>query len=282
LRTGSHSAQPVKLVLSDVDGTLLDNNKNLTPGAPAAVQRLYSAGIRFTLASARPPRLTRELVRELHVREPFACFNGALIVGPDETVLHQLPMAASDAQRVANKIFRCGFDLWVYAGSEWYVSNPTGPHVEHQEELMKCKATPLLTHDMSQFHVLKLVGVSDDQEAVARVEKQMSALPGTSISAIRSSPYYLDVTQARANKGQVVLTLSKMLHVPPTQIATIGDMNTDTLMFKQSVVSIAMGNATDDVKAKAKYVTKSNEKDGFAYAMDHFVLSTAETQAVAD
>ena len=71
------SDQQVALVLSDIDGTLLDNNKNLTPGAPAAVQRLYRAGIRFALASARPPRLTRELVRELHVCEPIACFNGA-------------------------------------------------------------------------------------------------------------------------------------------------------------------------------------------------------------
>ena len=63
-----------------------------------------------------------------------------------------------DAQQVANHIFQSGFDLWVYAGTDWYVSNPTGPHVEHQEELMKCKATPLHTHDMSQFHVLKMVG----------------------------------------------------------------------------------------------------------------------------
>src|SRR5450755_1703990 len=106
----SKPEQRIALVLSDIDGTLLDNNKNLTPGAPAAVQRLYGSGIRFTLASARPPRLTRELVRELHVHEPFACFNGALIVGPDETILHQLPMAPADAQQVANHIFQCGFD----------------------------------------------------------------------------------------------------------------------------------------------------------------------------
>ena len=71
-----------RLVLSDIDGTLLDDNKQLTPGAPAAVQRLYRAGIRFTLASARPPQMTRDLVRELQVREPIACFNGALICWP--------------------------------------------------------------------------------------------------------------------------------------------------------------------------------------------------------
>jgi Cof subfamily protein (haloacid dehalogenase superfamily) len=280
--TDVKSAPRVTMVLSDIDGTLLDNNKQLTPGAPAAVQRLYHAGIRFTLASARPPRLTRDLVRELHVCEPIACFNGALFVSPDETLLHQLPMAASDAQQVANHIFQSGFDLWVYAGTDWYVSNPTGPHVKHQEELMKCKATLLQTHDLSLFHVLKMVGVSDDFAAVAEAEKKMAELCCMSISATRSSPYYLDITDAKANKGQVALTLSEMLHVPTSQIATIGDMNTDVLMFRQTGVSIAMGNALDDVKAQAEYVTRSNEQDGFAYAIDHFVLGLAEDHAAAD
>jgi Cof subfamily protein (haloacid dehalogenase superfamily) len=280
--TDVKSAKRVALVLSDIDGTILDNNKQLTPGAAGAVQRLYGAGIRFTLASARPPRLTRELVRELDVREPIACFNGALFVSPDEAVLHKLPISSADAQTVASHIFQNGFDLWVWTDTDWYVSNPKGPHVEHHENLMGSKATPLPSRDMSQFCVLKLVGVSDDHEALAKAEVKMAELPCTSISATRSSPYYLDVTDAKANKGQVALTLSEMLHIPTSQIATIGDMNTDVLMFRQTGVSIAMGNALDDVKVQAKYVTRSNEEDGFAYAMDHFVLGLAGEQTAAD
>ncbi len=275
-------AKRVALVLSDIDGSLLDDNKQLTPGAASAVQRLYRAGIRFTLASARPPRLTRELVRELDVREPIACFNGALFVSRDETLLHKLPILPADAQTVANHIFQNGFDLWVWTDTDWYVSNPKGPHVEHHENLMGSRATPLPSHDMSRFCVLKLVGVSDDHEALAKAEKQIAGLSGTSISATRSSAYYLDVTDAKANKGQVALTLSEMLHIPTSQIATIGDMNTDVLMFRQTGVSIAMGNALDDVKAQAKYVTKNNEEDGFAYAMDNFVLGLAGEQTAAD
>jgi|SRR5271165_915187 len=271
----------VALVLSDIDGTLLDEHKDLTPGAPAAVQRLYGAGIRFTLASARPPRMTREVVRMLQVREPIACFNGALIVGPDQTVLRQLRIAPSDAQAVADQIVQDGFDLWVWTDANWYVSNPNGPHVAHHEEQMGSKATPLPSRDMSQFRVLKLVGVSDNYEALAEAEKNMTALH-LSVSATRSSPYYLDVTDANANKGQVALALSEMLNIPTGQIATIGDMSTDVLMFRQTGVSVAMGNASDDVKAQAKYVTKSNQEDGFAYAIDHFVLGLAEKQAAAD
>jgi len=273
--------EPVALVISDVDGTLLDEQKRLTPGAPGAVERLYAACIRFTLASARPPHMVRYLVRALQVREPVACFNGALIVAPDGTVLRELPMLPSDAQLVAKRILSDGFDLWVWTDKEWYVTNPTGPHVGHHEDLMGSRAHVLPTRDLATFDVLKLVGVSDDHDALARAEAEMSRLGAESISATRSSPYYLDVTEANANKGQVVVALSEMLHIEPAKIATIGDMITDTLMFRKSGVSIAMGNAFDDVKALATNVTKSNEEDGFAYAMDHFVLEGAR-HATAD
>ena len=274
------SARPgVALVVSDVDGTLLDPEKNLSPGAPAAVEHLRQAGIRFTIASARPPRLTQPLLRDLHVSEPSACFNGALLIDPDLNILHQLPMTSTDAQTVADHIRKSQLDLWVYTETDWYVSNPAGPHVEHQEKLMQGKAAPLLSYDMSQFHVLKLVGVSDDYGAVKRAQLELDKLCGAAISATCSSNYYLDVTHADANKGMVILALSKMLNIPAEQIATLGDMPTDVLMFRQSGVSIAMGNATDEVKAQATYVTKSNTEDGFAYAIEHFILGGEQKRA---
>ncbi len=269
---GTNAQPKVRLVVSDVDGTLLDPGKNLSPGAPAAVKRLKQAGIRFTVASARPPRLTESLLRDLHISEPSACFNGGLLISPDCNVLHQLPMASPDTQAVADHICKSPLDLWVYTRASWYVSNPVGPHVLHQEELMQCKATPLQTYDMSQFHVLKLVGVSDDYDAVKRTQSDLDSLCCPAISATRSSEYYLDVTHADANKGMVIATLSKMLNIPREHIATIGDMPTDVLMFRNSGVSIAMGNATDDVKAQATYVTKENTEDGFAFAIEHFIL----------
>jgi Cof subfamily protein (haloacid dehalogenase superfamily) len=276
---GTGARPGVALVVSDVDGTLLDPEKNLSPSAPAAVRRLKQAGIRFTIASARPPRLTQGLLRDLHVSEPSACFNGALLIDPDCNVLHQLPMNPSDAQTVADRICRSELDLWVYTGMDWYVSDPTGPHVQHQEELMRRKATLLYSYDMSQFDVLKLVGVSDDYVAVKRTQSELDSLFPVSISATCSSDYYLDVTHADANKGMVILALSKMLNIPTEQIATVGDMPTDALMFRKSGMSIAMGNATDEVKTQATYVTRSNREDGFAYAIEHFILGGEPKQA---
>ena len=105
---------------------------------------------------------------------------------------------------------------------------------------------PTVVHDFAAAleSAVKVVGVSEDHDLVARCEKEARDALGTAVSATRSQPYYLDVTHPDANKGTVVTTLSKLLSVPCAQIATIGDMPNDVLMFRQSGLSIAMGNAS--------------------------------------
>jgi hydroxymethylpyrimidine pyrophosphatase-like HAD family hydrolase len=108
---------------------------------------------------------------------------------------------------------------------------------------------------------------------VKRCEKDVQDLCGSHASAARSQPYYLDVTHPKANKGEVVLTLSSLLNIPVEAIATIGDMPNDVLMFKKSGISIAMGNASPEVQKSATYVTAANENEGFAKAMEKFILN---------
>ena len=93
-----------------------------------------------------------------------------------------------------------------------------------------------------------------------------------SVAAARSQPYYLDVTHPDANKGGVVLTLARMLNLKPEEIATIGDMANDVPMFEKGGLSIAMGQASDDVKKSAREVTTSCEDEGFANAIEKFIL----------
>jgi Cof subfamily protein (haloacid dehalogenase superfamily) len=121
-------------------------------------------------------------------------------------------------------------------------------------------------------NVIKIVGVSDDhdgmEQAVAAAHQQF----GDHVTAALSQPYYLDVTHPQANKGFVAQFLAKHYDLDPTQIATIGDQPNDILMFEQSGLSIAMGNADPEVKQAANKITASNEEEGFAQAVEHFVL----------
>jgi hypothetical protein len=123
--------------------------------------------------------------------------------------------------------------------------------------------------------VAKIVGVSDDLDRVQRCEAASQVSFGQHATANRSQPYYLDVTNKDANKGAVVEYLSRHLGVPAQEIATIGDQPNDVLMFKRSGFSIAMGNASDEVKAQAAAVTDSYNDEGFAKAMEAFILGSA-------
>ncbi|HZI58211.1 MAG TPA: HAD hydrolase family protein, partial [Verrucomicrobiae bacterium] len=125
----------------------------------------------------------------------------------------------------------------------------------------------------------KIVGVSQDYDAVARCEKDLQERLGSRVSAARSQPFYVDVTHPKANKGEVVLMASEFGGIPVQEIATIGDMANDITMFKQSGVSIAMGNASPEVQRAATYVTASNEEEGFAAAVDNFILPQGEMSA---
>jgi hydroxymethylpyrimidine pyrophosphatase-like HAD family hydrolase len=163
-------------------------------------------------------------------------------------------------------------DAWVYCGNEWYLRNPKAPHVAREQSTVRFPPTVVKDLEMFLDRAVKIVGISDDFDLVARCEKDAQKALGFEASAARSQPYYLDVTHPDANKGTVATTLSRMLSVPTAEIATIGDMPNDVLMFRQSGVSIAMGNASADVQKQARFVTASYNDEGFAKAVERHVL----------
>jgi Cof subfamily protein (haloacid dehalogenase superfamily) len=260
------------LVIADVDGTLVTKDKEVTARAIDAVSRLRQAQVLFAITSGRPPKGIKMLVDALDLSEPIAAFSGGVVVNPDYSVVASHPVPSDLTAEVIRLIGEHGLDIWLYSDTDWYVRDTTAPHVAREQWTVKFPPTVVSDFEAHLDHVMKVVGVSDDLQAVARCEKEMQVWGGARISAERSQPYYLDVTHPDANKGEVVLMLSKLLSIPSEQIATIGDMPNDVLMFQKSGVSIAMGNASTEVQKAATYVTSSNEEEGFAKAMERFVL----------
>jgi len=120
--------------------------------------------------------------------------------------------------------------------------------------------------------VAKIVGIGDDHDAVEAAAAAARERFGDHVAAARSQPYYVDVTHPQANKGAVAQYLSDRYGIPTAQIASIGDMPNDVLMFAHSGLSIAMCNASHEVQRSARRVTASNEDEGFARAVERFVL----------
>ena len=269
-------AGKVSLVVADVDGTLLTEDKRLTPRAQQAVRSLQASGVAFAVTSGRPPRGMAMLIEPLALTEPLAGFNGGTYVRPDLSVIERRVLDPAVARAAAALIKVHELDLWIYSERDWLVRDPDAPHVAR--EAWTVKFPPTVTPDFGSAldDAVKLVGVSDDHARVARAEAALREALGTTASAARSQPYYLDVTNPQANKGMVVRTMSRILSIPAAEIATIGDMPNDILMFRESGVSIAMGNAGPEVKAAANHVTDANSADGFAKAMERFVLRRQE------
>jgi Cof subfamily protein (haloacid dehalogenase superfamily) len=270
----------ISLVLADVDGTLVTEDKILTERARKAVIALQEAGIRFAITSGRPPLGMAMLFDVLDIETPIAGFNGGLFVERDLTILEEKTVPADVARQAIDLMRAHDLDTWVYSGNDWLITKAIAPHVAR--EAWTVKFQPKVVADVREHlqQVAKVVGVSDDLEKVQRCEAEAQAAFGQRATATRSQPYYLDVTNKNANKGAVVEYLSQHVGVPEAEIATIGDQQNDVLMFKRSGFSIAMGNASDEVKAQAMAVTDSYNNEGFAKAMESFILGRAEVAGV--
>ena len=269
------NVDPIRLVLADVDATLVTQEKVLTAKARQAVAKLGEAGIAFAITSGRPPRGMQTLIKDLNISTVVAGFNGGVFITPrlDPIVMRDLPKEAT--ARAIELIGEYGLVAWLYTDTTWYVQDPKGPHVDRESKTVGFG--PEVASDYSQYvaQAAKIVGVGDDLEAVAECEKKVREELGDHVSAARSQPYYLDITHPAANKGSVVDFLACVYLIPKSSIATLGDMPNDVLMFKKSGMSIAMGNASKEVQAEANFVTDSNEQEGFAHGIERFILSSA-------
>ena len=268
----SHS---IAALLADVDGTLVTKAKVLTKRAIESVRRLRECGMELFLTSGRPPRGMRMLIEPLGLTMPMAAFNGGMIVYPDLTVFDERPLPDEVVPAVIDTIQAHGLDVWIYRSTDWYVRSLRAVHEDHEASTVQFAPTVVPTFDGLLSRVVKIVGVSDDLESVARSEAAAQKQFGASVSAARSQPYYLDVTHPTANKGTVIERLSRYLNLSVEHIATIGDQPNDVLMFKRSGLSIAMGNASEEVQRQATCVTTSCEEEGFANAVERFILPRA-------
>jgi Cof subfamily protein (haloacid dehalogenase superfamily) len=258
----------IELVVSDVDGTLVTKDKTLTDAAKSAVRRLRDAGIGFTITSSRPTVGMRFLIEPLDITLPIGAFNGSSIVDPQLKPIeaHLIPAAA--ARRCLDVLNEFGFDIWLFTNDLWLTRNPDGEYVPHEKRAIRSDPTIVTDFTPHLSAACKIVGASSDAALLQRCESAMQQALGKEATAVRSQSYYLDVTPPGCDKGTFVRAMAKRLDISTDAVATIGDMQNDLAMFRTSGLSIAMGNATDDVKKVATHVTTSNEDEGFAGAVE--------------
>ncbi|BAP45078.1 Cof-type HAD-IIB family hydrolase [Pseudomonas sp. LJDD11] len=262
----------IRLLLSDLDGTLLQPDHRPSAATIAAIGRLRQAEIAFSVASSRPPRAMREIVEMLGIDVPYAGFNGGTLIGTDGRVLaaHHID---PDAVRTCLQVFAGAcVDVWVFADDQWLLRDLNGSYVGHERSALGYDPVPVDSFEPFLPRIDKMVASSADFELLKALEHQLGELLQGQALAARSQDYYLDITAIQANKGQALQSLAAHIGVNIEQTAAIGDGHNDVAMFRVAGLSIAMGQAQEDVRIQADRVTGSNTEEGVVQAIDRYLL----------
>ena len=260
------------MVISDVDGTLVRNDKSLTPATIKAVQRLRAAGIAFSIISARPARGLTYPIEQLGIDLPTASFNGGTITRPDGKTISAQRLSQDAVRATLDMLLPADVEIWVFADDQWLVTDPNGPLVPKERRTIGFDPVVVSSFKDHTARVDKIVAASNDHPRLAELEKTVRKALDGQAGAVLSQPYYLDVTDLKADKGFGVAALADAVGIPLAEVAVIGDGHNDVAMFRRAGLAIAMGQSAPEVRAHAAYITDSNEQDGVAHALDRFIL----------
>ena len=213
------------------------------------------------------------LLEPLGITTPVGGFNGGVMATPDLAVIAEHLLSPEVARRAVDMLDARGVEVWIFSGQDWLVRDPDGPYVAigrthggvWADNRSKISDLPSIPPPRSSVSA-RISSFSHSASATCVPRSPISA------SVVRSQPYYLDITHPLANKGDALSEIAKLLGVPLAEIAAIGDGGNDVAMFERSGLSIAMGNASPEVQRAADFVTDSNSEDGFANAIERFIL----------
>jgi Cof subfamily protein (haloacid dehalogenase superfamily) len=261
----------IRLVISDVDGTIVDEARRLTRATIEAAARLKDAGIALALVSARPPAALRDIVATLGLETPRAGFNGAIVETANGEVASELLIDADTTRHATRRL-----DVWIFSHARWYLTNPDAHYIASETRSISAQFEQVPSFDpyLSQAH--KIIGASRDTALVARMAAELRESLGAGASVTRSQDYYVELTHTLADKGRATEAVAAQLGIPLDATLCIGDMHNDLAMFRVAGRSVAMGNAPEGIRREADYVVADNEHDGWAEMVQRLLAGGLE------
>ena len=266
----------IRLLVSDIDGTLVTRDKQLTPATHEAARRLSAAGVALALTSSRPPHGVDVFANALRLTTPRAAFNGAVITDPAGRILSSRLLTRDVARIVLDHLAGIGIPPWLFTPTEWLLLNPAGDYVDWEAKTVQMPYRQVADFSDCLDQAGKIMAASRDVGKLTQCEADLQRKLGANASVHLSQAYYLDITHKEGTKGHAVRNIAALLGIPLAEVAVVGDMANDGPMFEVAPVSIAMGQSPDAVKRAARHVTTSNEDEGWARAVTDFILPDAK------
>ncbi|NLK07405.1 MAG: HAD family hydrolase [Firmicutes bacterium] len=259
-----------KLIALDVDGTLLDSTHQILPSTKRALRQLASQGHVILLATARPPRSTANIAKQLGMPDAlFIALNGATIVCSGEIITeHSIQRHA--VQLLVKETRHRQLHANLMADWNWFIEDDS-PWCQKEAEIVGISPTKVadLT-DLNLPSAQKILIIGDVKDISAFYDWALAeTLP---ISVSLSKPNYCEIVQQGVSKAHALLEAGKMLGIPPADIIAFGDGDNDKELVEVAGIGVAMGNSMPTVIEAADFVTKTNDNDGIYHALMHYGL----------
>jgi len=263
----------IKLVVSDMDDTLLNEHDELSERTIAAIRAAKAAGVQVTLATGRMFQSTKVFADKLELKLPLITYNGALIRTSGGEELFAQPLEAEVAGDVLSLFRENGWYVQTYINDILYVKEYTDES-GYYERLTKIKASPLGEEVFQRKDgLLKILALSHEEAQMSNIRETVRGQFGQRLYVANSKSCYLEITHPAVNKGRALALLAQHLGIRPEQIMAVGDGTNDIDMLRYAGLGVAMGNAKPDVQAAANVVTATNREDGLAQAIEKYVLA---------
>lgn len=268
----SEVAKNIKLIVVDLDGTLLNSQHQLTERTEKTLKAAMAQGIQVVLATGKTYIAGKGINQQLNLSTPGIYLQGLAIYNPDGTVRHQQTLDVTIARRVITFAEDRGFFLVAYSGTRLLVRAITNsiydPALYHEPA---AEAVGPLQNVLDDLPINKVMAIGDARRIKA-LRWQLDMQLNGSVKMTQALPEMLEVLPPGASKGTALRVLLKDMNIAPADVLALGDAENDIEMIQLAGIGVAMGNADARTQAAAKYVTASNDADGVAEAVERFVL----------
>jgi len=274
----------IDLFIFDGDGTSLTKEHTVPQSTIEAITMVDEDDKYSTLCTGRCVPGAQPIARQMNLRRLplrkgpgiiFGALNGGVAVDLNGRVIHEVRLGARRTAQVIDALRRRdGVGVWLQTATEWFVIGEHDRCVQYEMDVLGTR--PIYLNPRSRLplsQTVKVAAVSWEPEALFGLSKSLQDGFGNRVSVSQSHAKEVDVTDAEADKGGFVRLVRRLTGIPKLRTAAIGDMYNDLPMFRESRVSIAMGNAPQAVKALATHQAPCNSEDGFAWAVRNIVLA---------
>lgn len=263
---------PLKIVFFDLDGTLVRRDHTISEASLAAIGRLRRSGVAVCIATGRALFGAREIAEQLNINSQSLFFSGALLINPsDGTVLSSETIAPDAAGAIAKKLKEHGIFCEMYTLDSYFIESPSPLADIHRHYLGRLSEIAPFNTLSGSRPIYKIGTITTTPEEEQRLKQIAREFPGFNLATAKGAAHpgivFGNITSGAAGRDKAFDRLLEHFAVKPENIAAFGDAESDIPFIKRAGIGVAMGDAPEEVRRHANFVTKSAEEDGVAFAL---------------